>query len=354
MSATTITFSRKLCLFVYLPASIYLLAVLCACAMLTDLLLCRCSSNLSSSHAFKGTDAAGIGPAMISALWAYDGWSNLAFLAEELIDFERRLPMIIVSAVMVVMGCYVLANVSYLAVLTQQEIVDADAIGIQFGTTVGGDALGVFFALGVAASAAGSTNGSILTGGRAFYATGRAGMFPAPFAWLNAAGAPWVSLCAQSAWAIILILIPGSDFSSLLDYFGPASWLYYAFTASTVIYFRMYEPDLHRPFKVPFYPLPPVLLCLISLGLVVNSLFSSPLFTLLALGFIALSVPVYLLTEPYMGSPPTIEQKLLDEEQRVRAHSVDECEKEAVYNPVSGFEDDGDDTAGRAEAQSEL
>jgi basic amino acid/polyamine antiporter, APA family len=335
------SFSRKLSVRIIYPWPCF------CCAPLTFSLLpfccvCTHSSNLSSSNAFQGTDGAGIGPAMISALWAYDGWSNLAFLAEELIDFERRLPLIITSAVFVVMGCYVLANISYLAVLTQQEIVDADAIGIQFGTTVGGDALGIFFALGVAFSAAGSTNGSILTGGRAFYATGRAGMFPSCFGWLNAAGAPWVALCAQSAWAIILILIPGSDFSSLLDYFGPASWLYYAFTASTVIYFRMYEPDLARPFKVPLYPLPPVLLILISLGLVVNSLIASPLFTLLALGFIALSAPVYLIAEPYMSAPPTIEEKLLAEESRVRANSIEELQKEAVYNPVPHYSDDDD------------
>ena len=110
-----------------------------------------------------------------------------------------------------------------------------------------------------------------------------------------------MALVAQATWAIILILLPGSNFSSLLDYAGPAGWIYYAVTGSSVVYLRYKEPDLPRPFKVPLYPLPPILLVGISFYLVVNSIYQSPLFCSIALFFVAISIPVWWLVERYQG-----------------------------------------------------
>ena len=106
---------------------------------------------------------------------------------------------------------------------------------------------------------------------------------------------------AQAAWAIILILLPGSNFATLLDYAGPAGWIYYAFTGSSVVYLRYKEPDLPRPFKVPLYPLPPILLVGISFYLVVNSIYQSPLFCSIALFFVGSSVPVWWAVEKYQA-----------------------------------------------------
>jgi basic amino acid/polyamine antiporter, APA family len=148
-------------------------------------------------------------------------------------------------------------------------------------------------ALGVAMSTMGAANGSILTGGRAFYSVARAGQAPHILATLNSRDAPAHALVAQSAWCIFLILVPGSSFSSLLDYFGPTSWIFYAFTGSAVILLRIQQPELPRPYHMPLYPLPPLLLCLLSCGLVLNSILERPLFTLLAMAFIGLAFPIW-------------------------------------------------------------
>lgn len=99
----------------------------------------------------------------------------------------------------------------------------------------------------------------------------------------------------------MLLLLPGSNFASLLDYAGPAGWIYYAFTGSSVVYLRFKEPDLPRPFRVPLYPLPPILLVGMSLYLVVNSIYQSPLFCSIALFFVASSIPVWWAVEKYQG-----------------------------------------------------
>jgi amino acid transporter len=259
--------------------------------------------NLTGENAFEGTDLTGMGPAMIACLWAYDGWSNLNFLAEEMINFEARLPMLIVGSTCIVIISYVSVNLAYFAVLTSDDVENSDAIAIDFGQSIPGtgNILAGIFAGGVALSAAGSCNGSILTGGRGFYAVAREKMAPEIFSRLNSARAPQAALFAQAAWCIVLILLPGSNFSTLLDYAGPAGWLYYAFTGSSVIYLRYKEPDLPRPFRVPLYPLPPILLVIISFYLVITSIIKSPLYCSLALFFVAISVPVWWLVERHQA-----------------------------------------------------
>ena len=90
----------------------------------------------------------------------------------------------------------------------------------------------------------------------------------------------------------MLLLLPGSSFSALLDYFGPVSWMFYAFTSSCVVRLRHKEPNALRPFLVPFYPLPPILTATVACCIMVSSLLTEPLFTSLALGFCAMALPV--------------------------------------------------------------
>lgn len=263
-----------------------------------------------------------MGASMIPCLWAYDGWANLNYLAEEMRDFERLLPRAILVAVGTVMSCYIFANLAYVSVLSQDTIKDSDSIAIDYGREVqskGKSILAGFFALGVAFSVAGTCHGSLLTGGRAFYAVARERMAPPFLTYLNRFNTPYAAVLAQGAWALVLLLLPGSSFSTMLDYSGPASWLFYALTGSTVIRLRYTEPDARRPFKVPFYPLPPILLCLMALFLIISSIINSPLFCLLALGLVALSYPVWYCTKRYYGLsfPPL--QRLPTEEESIHS-----------------------------------
>mmetsp|Transcript_23192 Transcript_23192/g.34018 ORF Transcript_23192/g.34018 Transcript_23192/m.34018 type:complete len:491 (-) Transcript_23192:227-1699(-) len=256
-------------------------------------------NNLSPSTSFDDTDASGFGPAMNACLWAYSGWQSLNFLAEEVIDFERRLSRIIIFGMAIVTSLYVMANIAFLSVLDSESMTDSDAIAIDFGKMISGSAFGGFFALGVALSTAGTLHGSILVGSRALFAAARAGQLHSALAELNSFGSPWVALLIQGIWSIVLVLLPGSDFSSLIDYTGPATWLYYAFTGSTIFYFRLYEKDLHRPYSLPWFPFPPVLLIVLSAFVVISSLIREPLYCGLAFVFVATSVPVWWLLSRY-------------------------------------------------------
>lgn len=278
--------------------------------------------NLAAENAFRGSN----GPynffsAMVACLWALDGWADLNFLAEEVINPERVLPLVMLVGVFTVTFCYVLTNIAYLAVLGQDEIIDTSAIAIDFGFKVtGGGILPVLLAFGVAICTAGSANGSIMTGGRAFYSVARNGYFPRSLAKLNSRGAPWTALLAQGAWCIVLLVLPGSSFSSLLNYFGPTSWLFYAFTVSGTIVLRHKEPNTHRPFRIPYYPIPPIVVFLFSICIVLSSLATDPLYCSLALGFVMLSYPAWRLsrfvvlksTFPFFDILPTQRESLVD------------------------------------------
>ena len=253
-------------------------------------------SNFSSENAFHSTKSSGFFTGMVAALWAFDGWADLNFIAEEIIDPTRNIPRVMAGGIFLVTIAYVAANLSYLAVLKESVVRGADAIAIDFGYEVGGAQGGTllagFLAFGVAVATVGSANGSIMTGGRAFFAVARGGMAPRSIAQLNAGGAPWAALVAQGAWTCVLLLLPGSSFSALLDYFGPVSWAFYALTSTCVIRLRSTEPDTLRPFKVPLYPLPPIITAAVACCILVASLMSEPLFTMLAICFVALGVPV--------------------------------------------------------------
>lgn len=262
--------------------------------------------NLSPRHSFDGSgNVLKFGTAMVACLWCFDGYADGNFLQEEMLDPVKDLPKIINFGLTVVTICYLLINVGYLTVLSTDDIVDAKAIAVQFGNSVssifstGKTVFSTILALGVSLSTMGALNGSSMTGGRAFFAVARAGKFPAALARLNRFSAPYIALICQAAWTIVLLMIPGSNFSSLLDYFGPTSWTFYALTASAVIMLRYKEPDTVRPFRVPFYPLPPLTVIAIALVILISSLMSEPFFTILALGFVVLSYPVYSLIEYY-------------------------------------------------------
>lgn len=263
--------------------------------------------NLSPSSSFNGSKGIfNFGSALVACLWSFDGFADGNFLQEELMHPIRDLPRIILIGLTLVTICYLLINIGYLSVLDKGTMMDSKAIAVQFGDTVsdtlfhkGKNVLALVLALGVSLSTAGAANGSIMTGGRGFWAVARDGKAPAVMARLNSRGSPWAALLAQGAWALVLLCLPGSNFASLLDYFGPASWMFYAFSASAVIKLRYSEPDTLRPFRVPFYPFAPLLVIAVATLIMVSSLITNPLYTVLALGFIVLSIPVHLVMEHY-------------------------------------------------------
>lgn len=298
------------------------------------------NSNLSITNSFKDTNSfSRFGNGLIACLWCFDGFTDGNFLQDEMKNPRRSLPIIINISLPIVALCYVLINIGYLSVLSVDEIKDSHTILVSVGDEINNtlisssvNILPIFFSIGVSISTMGAINGSILTGGHAILSVARDRRFPSFLRDLNRFGAPYKAFLSQCIWSSVLILIPGTSFSNLLDYFGPITWLFYAASASSLIYLRYKDkkneegkesnPNYRRRFdsdrskntelgseagenlgseklrfKVPFYPLYPLIVILLACFIFISAVIESPFFTLLALGFVIISLPVYYFME---------------------------------------------------------
>ncbi|GAB5372146.1 hypothetical protein AAMO2058_001640500 [Amorphochlora amoebiformis] len=227
--------------------------------------------NFSRKLYSEDTTCVGFLLAMVDCLWAFDGWADVAYLAEEFTNPRTALPRVVCASIAITLTLFLLVNISYMMVLDASNMAKSKAVAMNFASVIGGRQLAGFIAFAVAVSALGSANGSILTGGRVFYASARDGRFPPFMAELSSRRAPYIALISQGVISTVLVCLPGASFSKLLHYFAPASWLFYAATGSTVIVLRQIEPDLPRPFKCPLYPIPPIAVVIVGVTLVTLS-----------------------------------------------------------------------------------
>lgn len=239
---------------------------------------------------------AGIGAAMLGALWAYDGWNNVAPLCGEVKDPQRNLPRMFIWGTLLVVGLYLLVNAAYFYVLTPTEIA-----GLSSTSSVAAEVLGrfagpfavTFMAGALMLSSLGSLHASILANSRVPFAMATDRMFFAPLAAVSSrTRVPVNAVLAQSAWASVLAI--SGTFDTLTDSVVFASCLFYALSAAAVVVLRVREPELPRPFRLPGYPYVPFLFVLVSAALLVNALVATPRQALFGLGAILLGIPLYL------------------------------------------------------------
>jgi APA family basic amino acid/polyamine antiporter len=140
----------------------------------------------------------------------------------------------------------------------------------------------------------GAANGLTLTAPRVYYAMARDGLFFQRMAEVHPRfGTPAVAVIASSIWAALLAL--SGTFEQLLTYVVFAGWIFYALGAVSLLLYRRQQPDRPRPFRVPGYPLTPMLFVLAAAAIVLNTLVARPVQALLGLGIVLLGAPAYYL-----------------------------------------------------------
>ena len=250
----------------------------------------------SLSHLTAETSASigagSIGLALISVLWAYDGFGDLSIVGGEVKEPQKTLPAAIVIGTLTLLGIYVLANVAYLYVLrvdavARSPLVAADTMMAIFGR------MGVVLVYTcVTISAFSSLNGIMLTGPRIFFAMAEDGLFFEPLARVHPRfRTPHVAILLAGALGTVLVL--SQTFEALTNAFVLAIWPFYALSVAAVYRLRVLRPDLPRPYKVVGYPIVPALFILATLWFVVNALVQEPVSTGITFGVILIGLPVY-------------------------------------------------------------
>jgi APA family basic amino acid/polyamine antiporter len=238
-----------------------------------------------------------LGAALVPVLFAFGGWQQTNFVAEELIEPERNLPRALLAGVITVVAVYLLANLAYLKTLdisglARSSAPAADAMGALFGAR--GRSL---IAAGIAVSTFGFLNLVILVSPRVYRAMASDGLFFPSLARLHPRyRTPTAAIVFQGAWAITLTLT--GRYGDLLDYVVFGDWIFFGTTASTLFYFRSREKSglegRQLRFRMPGFPVLPIIFILAAFYVVGGSIASNPGNGLRGTALIGLGVPIYL------------------------------------------------------------
>ncbi|MGH9368105.1 MAG: APC family permease [Thermoanaerobaculia bacterium] len=239
---------------------------------------------------------AAVGVALVAVLWAYEGWHDVAFAAGEIREPQRNLPRGLVAGTAAVVGLYLAANLAYLHVLSPEEIASSERVALTAIRKVAGEWGGKFLTAAIVCSILGAMNALVLAGPRAYYQMAKDGLFFEGMGRVHATfRTPVPALLLQAAWACVLVLFIGG-FSQLFTYVVFGGWIFFALAVASVVVLRRKDPGMERPFRVPGYPLVPLLFVLAAAALVANTLLASPRESSIGLAFISLGIPLYFLT----------------------------------------------------------
>ena len=234
------------------------------------------------------------GLALVSVMWAYDGWGDLSFVGGEVKNPERNLPRALMLGTSAVVAIYLLVNAAYLYLLpigqmAHSPLVAADAAQIILGR------LGVGLVAVVVMVATFSTLlGSMLTAPRIFFAMADDGLFFKDVARVHPRfQTPWVAIVLTAVLGIVYVAF--RTFQQLADQFVVAIFPFYALAAAAVFTLRRRRPPgvLPRPVRVVGYPVVPALFIVGTLYMLGNALWQDPLFTGLAFAVILAGIPAY-------------------------------------------------------------
>ena len=233
------------------------------------------------------------GTAMISVLWAYEGWQYVTFAAGEATDPRRSLPISIGLGTALIVAVYLVANLAYLAALGPSGVAASERVAADAVTTVLGTWAGSAIAAAIIVSMSSAALSVAITLPRAHFTMARDGVFFAAFARVHPRyGTPAVAIVALCVWAALLAL--SGTFDQLLAYVIFVGWIFYALGAAAVIVLRRKRPGAPRPYRVPGYPVTPLLFVAAAVALVVNTIVAQPRVAAIGLAMVFAGAPAYL------------------------------------------------------------
>ena len=248
------------------------------------------------------SDGGAIGLAMVFVLLTFGGWSEAVYVSAELRNARRRIASVLVASVVLVTLLYLLVNWAYVSALGMAGLAQADAPAAELMQIAFGPTGAVAISMIVALAALTSANATAITGARTAWALGRS--VPA-LGWLGrwhgGRNTPANALLAQGAIALLLVIGGGfarDGFRVAVEYTAPVFWLFFFLVGVALFVLRRREPQADRPFRVPLYPLTPLIFCATSLFLLYSSLAYTGAGALFGVGVLALGGVLLLFFRP--------------------------------------------------------
>lgn len=253
------------------------------------------ASQAPSGYAF-GELAGMLGMGMVFVLLTYGGWNEAAYLSGEIRDVGRNMLRVLLFGTVVIVALYVLVNLAYLQVFGLEGLRRTQAVGADMTRLLAGPWAAVLLSVLVCCTALSTVNACIFTGGRVYVSLGRdVPALKELGAWSEARETPVRALWLQGAITLALVIFGAfteNGLQAMVAYTSPVFWLFMLLTALALIRLRQREPQHPRPFRVPLYPVLPLLLALVCLGLFWSSVNYAGAGSLLGLLVLVLGVPL--------------------------------------------------------------
>ncbi len=234
------------------------------------------------------------GLAMVFVLLTYGGWNDAAYLSAEIKDGDRNIPRSLVLGLGIVATLYIVVSYAYYAGLGMEALSKSQAPAAELLKRAWGGAGAALISVMVGVAAITSANGTMLTGARTSYALGRDWpLFGALGRWDGAAGVPRNAMLTQAAIALALVALgtwTRNGFETMVDYTAPVFWLFFFLTGMSLFVFRRWEPHASRPYRVPLYPVTPLLFCGVCIYMLYSSLAYTGKGALVGVGVLAVGV----------------------------------------------------------------
>lgn len=260
--------------------------------------------SVSNSGSVSGLFTGGsTGAAMIFVLLTYGGWNEAAYLSGELQDVKRNMIKVLLTGICIITGLYVLINYTYLHVLGLEILRNSQTVVADLTKQIFGTEGSLIVAFIVIASALSTANATIITGARTNYALGRDfNLLRFLGRWDGKKNTPANALIVQGIIALLLVglgMWSQEAVSTMVDYTAPVFWFFLLLTTVTLFIFRYRHGRDELPFRVPLYPVTPILFVVACSYMLYSSLAFTGTGALLGVAILAAGVPVYLIAIRY-------------------------------------------------------
>ena len=254
-----------------------------------------------------GPPVEGFGLAMVFVLITFGGWNEAAYVAGEVRNAKRNMLWVILGSIALLTVLYLVVNVAYLRTLGFAGLRGGPDVAARTMTAGIGKVGGTLITILIAVSCLGAVNGCIFTGARAMYALGTDyKAFGFLGRWHPRLGTPVRALLYQSAIALALVELPhlgdafqkafGDEAQAMAEYTTPVFWLFMMLVGLSVFILRTWEPNIERPFRMPFFPATAVLFVLMCGYMLYSGLKHTQAGALVGVGVLLAGVPLYFLT----------------------------------------------------------
>ncbi len=233
-----------------------------------------------------------LGLAMVAVLWTFDGWIFVTYVAGEVKNPGRNIPLSLILCMVIVVTVYLALNTVLVYVLGFDQMIGSELVMADAASKFIGGKGAAIVTIIILISLIGANNGFILTSARINYAMARDNRFFKQAAIIHPKfQSPANALIIQCIWACILTF--SGTFNQLITYIIFASWIFYGMSAGAVIILRKKKPDMERPYQIPFYPWIPIIFILFAIFLTVNTILEAPRDAAIGSGLILAGLPLY-------------------------------------------------------------